>query len=134
MKVVILGCGRTGAWLAQLMDQAGHNVTVIDPNQSTFSRLARSYQGATVAGVGIDLDVLKKAGIEAADAFVALTNGDNTNIMSCQMAKHIFQVPRVISQIKDPGRRTIYESLQLETICPTDLGVEAIRNALVAPR
>jgi len=131
MRVVILGCGRLGALLAELLDQSGHQVTVIDPNPESFSRLGPEFRGSAVVGVGIDEDVLKRAGIEEADAFLALSNGDNTNVMACQVAKYIFHVPRVISQIKDPGRREVYTTLELDTICPTILGADAFKEALL---
>ena len=131
MRVLILGCGRLGALLAELMDQAGHEVTVIDPRPDAFSRLSPTFGGSAVVGVGIDEDVLRRAGIERADAFVAVSDGDNTNVMACQVAKHIFHVPRVISQIKDPGRRDIFTTLELDTICPTILGAEAFKQELL---
>lgn len=121
MKVVILGCGRVGARLAALMDRDGHDVSIIDSNPDSFRRLPETYGGNTVLGTGIDVDVLKSAGIESADAFAAVTNGDNTNIMATQIAKEIFGVKKVLARIYDPGREDLYHDLGLETVCPTTL-------------
>jgi trk system potassium uptake protein TrkA len=121
MKVVILGCGRVGARLATMMDSNGHDVSIIDSNPDSFRRLPESFQGETVLGTGIDVDVLKSAGIEHADAFAAVTNGDNTNIMATQIAKEIFGVDKVLARIYDPGREGLYHELGLETVCPTTL-------------
>jgi len=121
MKVVILGCGRVGARLATMMDSSGHDVSIIDSNPDSFRRLPETFQGETVLGTGIDVDVLKSAGIEQADAFAAVTNGDNTNIMATQIAKEIFGVNKVLARIYDPGREGFYHELGLETVCPTTL-------------
>ncbi|MFC2021514.1 potassium channel family protein, partial [Chloroflexota bacterium] len=101
MKVIIMGCGRVGAWLARLLDADGHQVTVLDTDSYSFRRLKfpgleTEFKGTALVGNGIDQEALKKAGIEEADVFFALTQGDNRNIMSTQIAKHIFNVPRVI--------------------------------------
>jgi len=131
MKVIILGCGRTGANLALSLVAQGHQVTVIDFNRQAFSRLGLDFPGDTVLGTGIDEDVLRQAGIEQADAFVATTNGDNTNVMAAQIAKEIFHVPQVICRIYDPKREAFYrETIGLTTISPTRLGVQAIRELL----
>ena len=81
--------------------------------------------------MGIDEDVLRRAGIEQADAFIALSDGDNTNVMACQIAKYVFHVPKVISQIKDPGRREVFTTLELDNICPTILGADAFKEELL---
>lgn len=133
MNVVILGCGRLGAKLAQMLDSEGDAVTVIDPNSESFARLGPRFRGRTIVGVGIDEDVLRRAGIEQADAFVALSDGDNTNIMASQVAQVIFKVPTVISQIKDPIREDTYHLLGLETICPTTLGAEVMKEVILRP-
>jgi trk system potassium uptake protein len=131
MKLVILGCGRVGARLATLMDQDGHDVSIIDSEPASFNRLPESFGGQTVLGTGIDVDVLKSAGIEGADAFAAVTNGDNTNIMACQVAKEIFGVEKVLARIYDPGREGLYHDLGLETVCPTTLISTTVRNILL---
>lgn len=121
MKVVILGCGRVGSTLARSLDAEGHHVTVIDRNQQQFQRLGADFGGATVRGTGIDEDVLRRAGIEEADVFVAVTNGDNTSIMASQIVQEIFEVPHVVTRIYDPVREQLYRSLGLDTVCPTTL-------------
>lgn len=119
MKVVIMGCGRVGARVASLLDHNGHDVTVIDSEPSAFRRLSDEFGGDTIIGTGIDEDVLRQAGIEAADAFIAVTNGDNRNIMAAQVARMIFDVPRIILRIYDPVREDTYRRLGLTTVCPT---------------
>jgi trk system potassium uptake protein len=131
MHLVIYGSTRLGAELAALMARGGHEVTVIDPNPESFSRLGKDFHGQAVVGIGIDEDVLRRSGIETADAFVALSDGDNKNVMACQVAKYIFHIPRVISQIKDPGRREIFTTLELDNICPTLLGADAFKEELL---
>lgn len=130
MRIVILGCGRVGAYLASSMAAEGHQVTVIDKEQKSFDRLGPKFTGDIVMGVGIDEDILRRAGIEKADAFVAVTNGDNTNVMAAQVAKEIFAVPRVICRIYDPYREEIYREMGLETICPTLWGASRIQEML----
>ncbi len=130
MKIVILGCGRVGATLATQMDKAGHVVTVIDNNNDAFQRLDAKFTGQKILGNGIDGDVLKHAGIETADAFAAVTNGDNRNIMASQIAKEIFHVKNVVCRIYDPLRQSTYRDLGLETICPTIISSDILFKAL----
>lgn len=132
MKVVILGCGRVGARLAQLMEAEGHQVSIVDSRQESFDRLPETFKGETVLGIGIDADVLKAAGIEGADAFTAVTDYDNTNIMASQIAKEIFGVPHVLARIYDPGRESLYHELGLETICPTTLVSTTAKDILIS--
>lgn len=127
-KVVIMGCGRTGSWLANLLDAAGHSVTVMDVETYSFRRLSPDFKGKAVAGNGIEQEALKKAGIEEAEIFIAVTQGDNRNIMAAQIAKHIFNVPRVICRIYDPLRQEIYQTLGLETISPTTIFAEMLKK------
>ena len=133
MKIVILGCGRVGARLAQLMEEDGHKVSIIDADPTSFSRLYEGFNGQTTLGTGIDVDVLKGAGIENADAFAAVTNFDNTNIMACEVAKEIFGISKVLARIYDPGRESLYHQLGLETVCPTTLISTTAREILNAP-
>ena len=119
MNVVIMGCGRVGARVASILDHNGHHVAVIDTDARAFRRLSSDFKGRTIIGTGIDEDVLRSAGIEQAGAFVAVTNGDNRNIMASQVARHVFAVPDVILRIYDPVREDIYRRLGLTTICPT---------------
>ena len=127
-KVVIMGCGRTGSWLANILDAAGHSVTVMDVETYSFRRLSPDFKGKAIVGNGIEQDALKKAGIEEAEVFIAVTQGDNRNIMAAQMAKVIFNVPRVICRIYDPLRQEIYQTLGLETISPTTIFAEMLKK------
>lgn len=130
VKVVIVGCGRVGARLALQLTKEGNDVTVVDENPTAFSRLGENFAGNALVGNGIDEDVLKRAGVEDADAFCALTNGDNRNIMSAQMAQHVFNVPKVVCRIYDPIRYEVYKSLGLGVICPTVSGTETVHQIL----
>lgn len=130
MRVVIVGCGRMGSQVARDLDREGHQVAVIDENASTFRRLGTDFGGETVLGLGIDEDVLRAAGIEQADAFVAVAESDSINIMAAQVAKEIFGVPKVVARMYDPRREDIYRSLGLETISPTIVGARLIREAI----
>ncbi len=130
MKLVIVGCGRVGAMAALALSKAGHQVTVIDNNQRAFDRLGSDFTGEMVLGNGIDEDVLRQAGIESADGFASLTNGDNRNIMAAQIAREIFKVPRVITRIYDPMREDVYRELGLNTVCPTLSGARQIHAML----
>lgn len=133
MRVVIMGCGRAGSELAVTLDRDGHEVTAIDVNSYQFTRfLPESFGGRKITGNGIDQDVLRKAGIEGADAFVAVTAGDNRNVMASQIAKHIFGVPRVICRIYDPIREQMYHRLGLRTISPTKVMAGLLREQLEA--
>jgi len=130
MKLVIVGCGRVGAMAAVALAKAGHQVTVIDINRRAFDRLGPDFNGEMVLGNGIDEDVLRQAGIETADGFASLTNGDNRNIMAAQIAREIFKVPRVITRIYDPMRQDVYTELGLDTVCPTLSGAKQIHAML----
>jgi trk system potassium uptake protein TrkA len=133
MYVIIMGCGRVGARLANLLSNDGHEVLVLDTDTRAFNRLGSAYSGQRMLGTGIDIDVLRKAGIERADAFAAVTQGDNRNIMASQIAKHIFKVPKVVTRIYDPIRQDTYAALGLETISPTVIGASAVMDAITAP-
>ena len=130
MKIIIMGCGRVGARLAGILDKNGHSVTILDSDSYSFRRLPADFQGTALLGNGIDEEALRRAGIEEADAFLALTQGDNRNIMSTQMAKHIFNVPRTLCRIYDPLRRDLYEKLGVEAISPTTIFAEILRKKL----
>ncbi len=132
MKVVILGCGRVGSTLARSLDREGHTVTVIDRNQQQFQRLGADFRGQTVRGTGIDEDILRQAGIEGADVFVAVTNGDNTSIMASQIAREVFEVPHVITRVYDPVREELYRSLGLDTVSPTTTMSGIIANKITS--
>lgn len=121
MKVVILGAGRTGIELARLLCKEGHTVSLVDKNRDAFKRLEEDLPVMRVGGLGIDEDILKRAGIEGAELFVAVSGGDNTNVMASQMAKKVFKVKRVICRIVDPRREKAYRKLGLETFPSTTL-------------
>ena len=131
MHVVIVGCGRVGATLALMLEADGHSVAVIDRDREAFRRLGQEFRGKTILGMGIDEDVLKKAGIEGAGAFAATTNGDNTNIMSAQIAKIKYKVARVIARLYDPLRAEAYKELGVDTISPTLLGAGMCRDFIL---
>jgi trk system potassium uptake protein TrkA len=131
LKVVIMGCGRVGSRLAWSLDQKGHTVTILDLEPAAFRRLPREFKGSRQVGNGIDLDTLRRCGIEEADAFIAVTQGDNRNVMASQIARSIFGVPRVLCRIYDPIREEIYQELGLETMSPTTLGASVLLDLLL---
>jgi trk system potassium uptake protein TrkA len=118
MRIVIMGCGRVGARLANTLHHE-HEITIVDESPAAFERLSPDFSGRTVLGPGDDPEVLVQAGIRQADVYCALTNRDNANIMGSEMARELFHVPRVITRIYDHDREDIYHQLGLETICPT---------------
>lgn len=130
MNIIILGCGRMGATMATALARQGHNVTIIDQNPDAFRRL-KNYTGDTEVGNGLDPDVLRRAGIEQADVFVTVTNGDNRNITAAQIAQEIFKVPKVLARIYDPMRAAAYQELGLNTICTTMLGSGVIMDMIL---
>jgi trk system potassium uptake protein TrkA len=131
MKIIIMGCGRVGAQLASLLDADGHQITVLDIDAHSFRRLPPSFGGTALVGDGTDEEMLKKAGIAEADAFVAVTQGDNRNVMGAQIAKNIFNVRRVICRIYDPLRKDVYEALGLEAVSPTTVFAQLLRDKLL---
>jgi len=130
MKIVIMGCGRVGSQLASDMDADGHDVTILDTEDYSFRRLAPNFGGTALLGNGTEEDSLKRAGIEGADAFVAVTQGDNRNVMAAQIAKHIFNVPKVICRIYDPLRQELYSTLGLDAFSPTTILTQLLREKL----
>lgn len=133
MNVIIAGCGRQGTRLALLLEAEGHDVTVVDYHPSAFARMTE-FNGTRLVGNCIDIDILKQAGIENADAFAVVTNGDNTNLMAAQIAKYIFKVPKVVCRVYDPARAGIYHDRGLDTVCATTVGARMIRNLLISPK
>ena len=131
MNIMIMGCGRVGAQLAELLDRDGLKVTVLDVEQYSFRRLPENFGGTALVGDGTDEDALKKAGIEDADVFVSVTQGDNRNVMAAQIAKHIFNVPKVVCRIYDPLREQMYGALGLETMSPTIVGAQLLRDMIL---
>lgn len=131
MYSIIVGCGRVGGELARLLADEGHNVVVIDKNAGALQRLGVDFNGLTIAGNGFDVDLLKEAGIERADAFCAVTDSDNANIMSGQVAKKIFHIAKVIARINDLQYSSIYTDLGIEIVNSTVLLASTIRNKII---
>ncbi len=125
-----MGCGRLGAQLAGLLDADGHRVTILDMDSYAFRRLPSDFHGTALVGNGLDEEVLRRGGIEDVDVYVALSEGDNRNIMSTQIAKQIFNVPRVLCRIYDPLRQQVFESLGLETFSPTTIFAGILRDQI----
>jgi trk system potassium uptake protein TrkA len=111
-----MGCGRVGSTLAIDLEKAGHTVAVIDQNREAFRRLGADFNGRTIAGMGFDRDTLLEAGIEKADAFAAVSNGDNSNILAARVVRETFGVKNVVARIYDPGRAEIYQRLGIPTV------------------
>lgn len=133
MKIVIVGSGRVGSSAAELWDRAGHEVVILDVSTHAFDRLPATFGGNAVRGDGTDEDVLRRAGVEGADIFIALTEGDNRNVMAAQLAAEAFGVPRVIAKINDPVRAAAYAELGIATLCRTGLMVDAMNAHLGFP-
>jgi trk system potassium uptake protein len=131
MRYLIVGCGRVGSALAKLLDSDGHEVIVVDENAGAFKRLGPKFKGHEVVGTGIDYDVLKRAGAASADGFVAVTNGDNRNIMAALIAQRMFKIKRIVARIYDPPRGQMYRELGVQTVCPTTVGAKLIRDVLI---
>jgi trk system potassium uptake protein TrkA len=134
MRVIIMGCGRVGSELSLELLQGGHEVTVIDKNPEAFWRYPPGDGARTLVGLGFDRDVLEDAGIKEADAFVAVSSGDNSNIVSARVALERFHVPRVVARIFDPRRAEIYERLNIPTVATTKWGVKQIQLMLFHDR
>jgi len=134
MNIMIVGCGRVGSQLALLLSQEGHNVTIIDKNEEAFKRLGGTFNGIAAKGSAFDESLLKELKIDRQDAFVSVTSGDNTNLMASQIAKKIFDVPRVIARVYDPKRADIYKKLGLDTMSGTVLVAAMIRDKIIENR
>ena len=116
VHIVIMGCGRVGSTLARSLEKRGHTVAVIDQNTEAFRRLGPDFDGQTIKGVGFDREVLTEAGIERAEAFAAVSNGDNSNILAARVVRETFDVHNVVARIYDPGRAEVYERLGIPTV------------------
>jgi trk system potassium uptake protein TrkA len=116
VHIVIMGCGRVGSTLAHNLEARGHSVAVVDQDPDAFRRLGGEFGGITVTGIGFDRDVLRQAGIERADAFAAVSSGDNSNIISARLARETFGVSRVAARIYDQRRAQVYERLGIPTV------------------
>jgi trk system potassium uptake protein TrkA len=134
MHVVIMGCGRVGSELTLQLGKAGHDVVIIDKKPEAFDRLPPGFDARTIVGLGFDRDILEEAGIKEADAFIAVSNGDNSNIVSARVALEHYHVPNVIARIYDPQRAEIYQRLNIPTVATTTWGVKQIMMMLTHPR
>jgi trk/ktr system potassium uptake protein len=133
VKIVIVGCGRVGASAADLYDRTGHEVIILDSVTSAFDRLPSTFGGRAIRGDGTDEDVLLKAGAAGADVFLAVTEGDNRNVMAAQLASEALGVRRSIAKINDPLRAEAYGELGIATLCRTGLMVDAVNEFLGLP-
>ncbi|MDD2665446.1 MAG: NAD-binding protein [Methanocellales archaeon] len=134
MYAIIVGCGKIGSRLAQLLSSNENNVVVLDRDLTKFEEIDKSFDGLTIEGDGTDQDVLKKAGVDKADVFIATTEDDNTNLMACQIAKQVFNVSRVIARVNDPKREPLFKELKIDAIvCPTTIAAAHLRNAVMYP-
>jgi len=116
MHVVIMGCGRVGSTLAHILEEQGHSVAIIDQDREAFRKLRSGFKGKRITGVGFDQDVLIEAGIEEADAFAAVSSGDNSNVIAARVARESFGVARVAARIYDPRRAEVYQRLGIPTV------------------
>lgn len=133
MNIIVAGCGRLGAQLAELLDSDGYAVTVIDRNISAFKKFKPAFKGKFIEGIAFDKDTLLAAGIENADALASTTNGDNTNIVTALIAKKKFKVPIIIARIYDPIRAEIYKKMGIGTVSPTLWGANKMRDVICHP-
>jgi trk system potassium uptake protein TrkA len=130
--VIIAGCGRVGSSLARRLAAEGNDVVVIDDDRRSFTLLGDDLPVKRVVGAAIDWDVLRKAGIEGADAFAAVTDGDNTNIICALIAQRAFEVPCAVARVYDPRRARAFAAMGLRTVCPTHDAEEAMTDAIHA--
>ncbi|MDR1260126.1 MAG: TrkA family potassium uptake protein [Oscillospiraceae bacterium] len=131
MNILVVGCGKTGAQLANLLWRKGHSISVIDRKPKNFENLDSNFSGLTTPGIPIDLDTLKKAGIEGCDAIAIITSDDNVNLTVAQIAKKIFSVKHVVARIQDPLRRKLYSDYDFFTVCSTSITVASMETALI---
>jgi trk system potassium uptake protein len=130
VRYVIVGCGRVGAALAEALDNDGHDVTILDTSTRAFDRLSGEFKGQAIRGDGTDEDVLLKAGADGADVLLALTEGDNRNVMAAQVAMEKLNVQKTVAKINDPVRAAAYAELGLATVCRTTMLTDAILGYL----
>jgi trk system potassium uptake protein len=133
MYAIIVGCGRVGSMLAAKLSARGHNVVIIDSDEEKFQMLGRHFTGETSTGDGMDINVLKTAGISKADAVIMATNDDNSNLLGAQIARKMFGVKRVIVRIKDPDKFSVYKEYALEMVSATTLAAGKIADMLSTP-
>jgi trk system potassium uptake protein len=131
MHVVVVGCGRVGSELANLLDMQGHTIAVIDKNRNAFRRLPERFTGRAVLGFGFDRDHLEQAGIDTATAVAAVTSGDNTNILTARIAKETYEIPNVVARIYDPRRAVIYQRLGIPTVATVSWTTDQVMRRLL---
>jgi trk system potassium uptake protein TrkA len=130
VKALVIGCGRVGSAVALQLQGSGWDVTVLDENEDSLGRLGDSWSGGYVVGHGMDLHLLREAGIEDADAVVVTTDGDNTNLVIAQAAQKHFEVPTVVVRVLDPARAQFYATRGLRIVCPTSAAIETLVSAV----
>lgn len=130
MKALVIGCGRVGSAVALELDRLGWDVTAVDENEDALHRLGEHWSGGFVVGHGMDIDVLKAAGIEDADAAVVATDGDNTNLVIGQLAQKRFEIETTVVRVLDPARAAVYKDLGLWTVSPTSTAIETLTSAV----
>ncbi len=133
MNVLIVGCGRFGLALTRLLDETGHQVVVVDPDQAAFDRLGNNFRGRTVTGVGFEREVLLRAGVEQADVLAVVTPDDNVNVVTARIALSRFQVPRVIARLHDPQRANLYRQMGIQFISSVHWGVHRLEHMVTHP-
>ncbi|HOV21778.1 MAG TPA: TrkA family potassium uptake protein [Candidatus Ratteibacteria bacterium] len=130
MYIIIVGCGKTGKYLAEIL-QADHNVVVIDKEKEAIDNLGEYFNGITILGDGMDIDVLKDAGIEKADALAVTTSNDNTNVLIAQIGKKIFNLTKVVARVSAPEKAELYRTLGVETVNSTAIFASLIRDKII---
>lgn len=130
MNLIIIGCGRMGAGLAQTLSVRGHTITVVDRDENAFATLGPAFRGRTVVGIGFDREVLLVAGVQRADGLASVMNSDEANIVAARVARELFHVPRVVARVVDPQKAEIYQRLGVQTISTTVWGINRIANLL----
>jgi trk/ktr system potassium uptake protein len=126
VKALVIGCGRVGSAVSLQLAASGWDVTVLDENEDSLARLGDNWTGGFVVGHGMDMRVLRQAGIEDSDAVVVTTDGDNTNIVIAQAAQKHFEVPTVVARLLDPARAQFYAERGLRIVCPTSAAIETL--------
>src|SRR5919202_1136996 len=133
MKALVIGCGRVGSSVALQLDSEGWEVTAVDEKEEALTRLGEGWRGGFIVGHGMDVEILRRAGIEEADAVIVATNGDNTNLVIAQVAQKRLDNQCVVVRVLDPARAAFYrERLGLRTICPTQTAIETLMDAVRA--
>ena len=132
MKLVVIGCGRVGSAVARDLAEDGWDVTAVDEQEEALARLGARWAGGFIVGHGMDAEILRRAGIPDADAVVVATDGDNTNLVIAQIAQRRFSVPTVVVRVLDPARAKWYEEQGLKTVCPTQIAIDMLHDAVKA--